>query len=189
MDTLSARQRKGLAAAILVLVVVMLLGLTALPIWSANRGYQNAIETAQQRLERLRRTADSGSDLQSRFDQLQRSRVAAAHTLQSATPALAGAELQRIVTRSVAASGGQVLSTQIMPVREEQQFLRVAVKVRMRGTLEHIMDLFYALESGEPFLFLDQVSIRRLYARTRGRPDAGPGVETDFELAGYMAQS
>lgn len=186
IETLNAQQRRSLALAILVLAFLALVSVTVVPVWSINRHYDNAIESSQRRLEQLRRAAAVGAGLQARFDQLKGSGLASAHTLQSATPALAGAELQRILNRTVASHKAQVLSTQILPVAEERDFPRIAIKVRMRGTLQSIVDVFYAAETGEPFLFLNNIAIRSLLGRTSGRMESNATLETDFELTGYM---
>lgn len=186
IETLSEQQRKWLALGILALAVLVLVSLTVAPVWSTNRHYQDTITQLQERLERTRRIVAVGNQLQSQLDRLKRSQAAVAHTLESRTPALAGAELQRILNRIVAANDADVLSTQILPSREEQEFVRIALKVRMRGSLQGLVEAFYALETGEPFLFLDNVSIRSLYRRARGPSAAISTLETDFELIGYI---
>ena len=60
----------------------------------------------------------------------------------------------------------EVLSTQILPASEQEGFNRVTLKVRMRGVLENTVKAFHALETGQPYLFLDNVSIRGHARRT-----------------------
>ena len=78
-----------------------------------------------------------------------------------------------------------MLSTQILPATKESDFTRVALKVRMRGTLDNLVKVFHALETGQPYLFLDNVSVRKL-GRRRPNMAAGQGLDVDFDLIGYM---
>jgi hypothetical protein len=56
----------------------------------------------------------------------------------------------------------------------------------MRGDLENIIQMFHALETGSPFLFLDKVSIRNIMGRRKIIPGNLP-LDADFEIFGYLA--
>ena len=100
---------------------------------------------------------------------------------------LAAAELQRVVKRIVTAHQAEVLSTQIVPPVQEQGFTRVALRVRMRGTLESAVAVFYSIETDKLFLFLDNVSVRALGSRYQQRMvPTRQSLDMDFELVGYM---
>ena len=86
----------------------------------------------------------------------------------------------------------EVLSTQILPAGEEAGFIRVALKVRMRGGLDNAVKVFHDLETGQPYLFLDNVSIlgraQRNYGKLtlKGKTNYGYLLNVDFDLIGYM---
>ena len=78
------------------------------------------------------------------------------------------------------------LSTQILPAAEEQDFVRVALKIRLRGPIEGIVQSLYDIEANPTFLFLDKVSIR---SNARRRLRGGNQVnqfDNEFELIAYM---
>lgn len=180
--------RRLLALLILFLVIAVVGAVTVLPLWSANRYYDEAIASMQDRLEKLQRASAMSAGLQAQYDQLKRWQVADAHYLASGSAALAGAELQRIIKRIAASNDAELVSTQILPVRQAEAFAQVTLKARMRGTLTSMTQIFYAIETGEPFLFLDKVSLWQRGGRRhlRGVVTAPELLDVDIELTGYM---
>ena len=187
MEALSDKQRRLLALAILALLLFIIFSLTVMPLWAINRHYVDTIDGLNHRLEILQRTASAGSSLQSQHEQLKRSLAGNRQYLKASSEALAAASLQGVVTRIAGSTGMEVLSTQIMPASEEAGLTRVMLKVRMRGTLSNTVRAFHTLETGQPYLFLDNVSIRS-HARRRYKVSAGQKLSVDFDLIGYMRQ-
>ncbi len=185
IDSLSAKQRQLLAVAILGLILFLVITLTILPLWAVNRHYMNTIDELDGRLQILQRTVSSSDDLRTRHEQLKRSLAGNRHYLQGSSEALAAANLQSTVKQQASAKQMEVLSTQILPSSEEAGFTRVALKVRMRGTLEDTVRLIHSLETGQPYLFLDNVTIRSL-SRRRTVSVAAQMLNVDFDLIGYM---
>ena len=100
---------------------------------------------------------------------------------------MAGAELQRIVKTLTAANQAQILSTQVMPVSEEQGFLRVALKVRLRGNLPAILESLYDIETGDVYMFIDNAALRdNRIGRSRAELRS---MEAEFELVAYMPEA
>jgi general secretion pathway protein M len=192
MDSLTQKQRQSLALAILALVVVMIFTLTVAPLWAVNRHYLDTIDSLDNRLQILQRAASAGSSLRSQHEQLKRSLANNRHYLKSTSEALAAANLQGIIKRITGSKDMEVLSTQILPASEEAGFIRVALKVRMRGGLDNTVKVFHALETGQPYLFLDNVSIlgraQRNYGKLtlKGKTNYGYLLNVDFDLIGYM---
>ena len=187
IESLSKRQRQALALAILALVAVTIFTLTIAPLWAVNRHYVDTIDGLDNRLQILQRTADAGSDLRSQHEQLKRLLASNRHYIKSNTEALAAAKLQGIIQRIAGTKGVEVLSTQILPSSEEAGFTRVALKVRMRGKLDDTVALFHALETGQPYLFLDNVSINSHARRVRKiAVNYAQQLTVGFDLIGYM---
>jgi general secretion pathway protein M len=186
IETLSARQRRLLALLILAILIVLVFSLTLLPLWSTHRHYAQTIAELQNRTEIIERMVAAGTGLQSRHQQLRQTQAADRHYLKNETDALAAAELQRLVKRIAVAKKMEVLSIQILPAAQEQGFTRIALKVHMRGTLDSIVQLFYALETGEPLLFMEDMSLRSHARRSRGMGAVEQSLETDFNLVAYV---
>ena len=175
-----------MAIAILVALLSVVSGLTALPLWLANSSQQANIDQLQDRLQRFRRVADRDSSLHPKYEQLRRSQISDGHYLKSDTVAVAGAELQRMGKERTTLNRAQVLSTQILPAGKEQGFIRIALKVRLRGTLPSILKSFYDIETNEVFLFLNSVSLRDSAGGRRPRQIAIKQMDTDFDLIAFM---
>ena len=186
IQTMERKHRKWLALVILLSLLTVLIAVTVLPVWSANRHYQNQIVELEGQLEQKGRAAAVGTRLQAQYDRLKRSQTAITHTLKSKSPALAGAELQGIVKRIAASKNADVLSIQILPASEEQNFVRVTLKVRMRSALENIVQTFYALETGQPLLFLDNVSIQNNIRQVTRAASRNSILDANFEVTGYI---
>ena len=187
IESLSKRQRQALALVILALVAVTIFTLTIAPLWAVNRHYVDTIDGLDNRLQILQRTANAGSDLRSQHEQLKRMLASNRHYIKSNTEALAAAKLQGIIQRIAGTKGVEVLSTQILPSSEEAGFTRVALKVSMRGKLDDTVALFHALETGQPYLFLDNVSINSHARRVRKiTVNYNQLLTVGFDLIGYM---
>jgi len=182
----NAQQRK-LAVSLFVLLVILITSAIAIPAWSVNAAYRESISQMQQRLWQLQEMAASDTELRPRYEQIRAVQINAGNYLQSNTEAVAAAELQGILKRLAAANGTQVLSTQILPAGQEEQFVRVVLKARLRGTMTGIFDTFYAIESNDVFLFLDNVSLRNNADRRRTLQPSSKHFEVDLDLITFMA--
>jgi general secretion pathway protein M len=190
IEKLNPQQRRLLALAILVLALGAVFSVSVLPVLLANQHYRDTIDGLESRLQQLQRAAAIGDTLQPQYEQLKRWRSSDAHYLKSNSAALAAAELQRLVKRIIVAKNAEVVSTQILTTRQEEGFDRVSLKVRIRGELENIVQAFHVIETGEPFVFLDNVSVRASRGRRlRGQTPTLQTMDIDMELVGYMPHS
>ena len=187
IEKLNPKQRRLLALAILVLALGVVFSVSVLPVLLANQHYRETIASLESRLQKLQRAAAVGDSLQPQYEQLKRWQTSDAQYLKSNSAALAAAELQRLVKRVMVAKNAQVVSTQILTTRAEEGFDRVSLKVRLRGELENIVQAFHVLETGEPFVFLDNVSVRASRGRrVRGKVTTAQTLDVDMELIAYM---
>jgi uncharacterized protein YndB with AHSA1/START domain len=99
----------------------------------------------------------------------------------NSTAAAAPSELQSGVSDIIKNNGGELLSIQILPAKQEGRLQTVAVRVQFTADTDALSSVFYHLEANRPYLFIDNLQIRtgrverrsRL-ARLRGAPrDAG----------------
>ena len=190
IEKLNLKQRRLLALVILVLTLGGVFSVTVLPVLLANQHYQDTIAAQESRLQQLQRAAAIGDTLQPQYEQLKRWQTSDAQYLKSNSAALAAAELQRLVKRILVAKKAQVVSTQILATRQEQGFDRVSLKIRIRGELENIVQAIHVIETGDPFVFLDNVSVRASRGRrVRGQVATLQTLDIDMELIGYMPHS
>jgi len=188
IDKLDKQQQRHLAVGILAAVLITTLLATAGPVWVANSSRQATLDQAYERLQRYQQIAARDAELLPQYEaQLQRQRQSGNH-LRSETSALAGAELQRLVKAATSANQAQIMSTQLLPVSEQDGFLRVALKVRLRGEFPAILRSLYDLETNEVYMFVDELALRD---NTGGRqPIKGQvwPMDAEFELVAYMPE-
>jgi len=185
IKTLNANQQRHLAIAILVVALSLLFSATVLPIWFANSARQENITLLQQRLSRLQLMADEGVNLRPRLEQMKREKINNGHYLKGNTETVAAAELQRLVKTITGRNNVGVASTQILPATEESDFIRVALKVRVRGSMQGLIESFYDIESDRTFLFLDKLSLRDAARRRAQTATASKPIDAEFELSAY----
>jgi general secretion pathway protein M len=76
------------------------------------------------------------------------------------TGALASAEVQEFIKKTIVEAGGQLSSTQALPLSTKEEFSRITVSVRMTGTSEVLRSVLYKLETSMPLIIIDQIEIR-----------------------------
>jgi general secretion pathway protein M len=185
---LDAKQQRQLAIGFLMLAVIFVLGITAGPVWYANASRQAALDQAHERLQRYEQIAARDTELLPQYEVLRRSQKSAGNQLRSDTAAVAGAELQRRVKDITAVHQAQIVSTQILPVASEEGFVRIALRVRLRGVLPSLLRSIYDIESNNVHMFLDNLSLRNNAAGLRQRQMIIRPMEAEFDLIAYMPE-
>jgi general secretion pathway protein M len=188
-EKLDRKQQKQLAIGILAGFVIAVLTITAGPVWIANASRQAALNDAHERLQRYQQIASRDQELLPQYEALLQKQRSAGNHLRSETSAVAGAELQRLVKTITGRNKARILSTQLLPVSEEQGFLRVALKVRLQGELPAILQSLYDIETDDVYMFVDDVALRdNMSGRSQYRGQLRP-MDAEFELIAYMPEA
>ena len=177
-------------AALLLLAATMLAVYTYLiePMAIGYTETSRRIEEMRDQLSRLERAAATWPVLAKQLDDFQAQQRSRGYFLSGTTDALAAASLQDRVHDLVMVSGGTLESVEPMPGIEEQGLMRVTLRVQMAGANGALFDVLYALESGNPILFVDNLSIQNR-GGAGGENDAGGGdndLTVAFDLSGYL---
>ena len=184
---LDKNRQRQLAIGLLVIAVLAVLSVTALPIWAANASRDAKLADGIERLQRYERIAARDEKLLPQYEALISRQKSAGNHLRSDTPAVAGAELQRMIKALTTANDTQIVSTQIQPFANELGFVRVTLKVRLRGTLPAILQSFYAIETDDVHIFLENVVLRDNVA---GRAETQlRQMDAEFDLVAYMPET
>ena len=179
----------------LTLLGVALLGAQSLiiaPVLSAYRDGEARIEQAKELLQRYEALGQQRSLLTDRLAEQQERAASAAGYLQGPSDALAAAQLQDRVKSVVETAGGQLRSTQILPAEQLEAELgvrRTRLRVHFVVTIEGLEETLYELETGQPYLIIDDVTVRQ--ERVRRRRSEAPGqpmLDVSLELFGYVRQ-
>ena len=168
--------------------MIVFLGVTAGPVWYANASRQAALDQAQERLQRYEQIAARDTELLPQYEALRQAQKSAGNQLRSDTAAVAGAELQRRVKDITAVHEAQIISTQILPVAGEEGFVRIALRVRLRGVLPSLLRSIYDIETNNVHMFLDNLSLRNNATNLRQRQVLIRPMEAEFDLIAYMPE-
>jgi general secretion pathway protein M len=162
------------------------------PIVTGYRETDQAIEEVNDQLSHFQRLAAMRPILANQLDQLAAEQGSGAYYLNGGTDALAAAGLQDRVSALVDGSGGSLRSIQPMSGVDEQGFRRITLRIQMTATIEALFETIYALETGTPVLFVENLDIRSRFTRrpsnqagAQEAPDA-PLLAVGFDLSGYM---
>ena len=189
IDNLDRTQQRRLAVGILAALVIAFALITAGPVWMANASRHAALDEANERLQRYQQIAARDRELLPQYQALLQKQRSAGNHLRSETSAVAGAELQRLVETITARNKAQILSTQLLPVSEEQGFVRVALKVRLRGELPAVLQSLYDIESDAVYMFVDDVAMRSNVAGRSQLSKQIQPMDAEFELVAYMPEA
>lgn len=177
------------AFGLLLLLLVLAYFAVAAPLLDLSKEYRETVEDLRFRLQRLYKVADGKDALAQRLENIKELSRKNEAFLPTSTAALASADLQTRIKQTVSAAGGELSSTQVIPEHNEENAVRVGVKIRMTGSTPVLRQILHALESGKPYLFIDNLNIRPI-RMPRNPRDKNPNVEdrlsADFDVVGYM---
>jgi general secretion pathway protein M len=188
-------RRGSLASRALALALLGLLLLTGYtfvvaPVVAAYRDTGQAIQEAQDLLQRYRALAGERTQLSDELAELEERAARAGGYLQGSTDALAAVELQDRVRRIIERAGGQLQSTQILPasaIDATAAVRRAALRIQLEIAIKGLQDVLYELESGQPYLFVNELDVRQRRTRRRaGEPAEEPVLDVSFEVFGYV---
>ncbi len=105
------------------------------------------------------------------------------------TGALASAELQEFVKQAIVEAGGQLSSTQALPVTAKNEFSRITVSVRMSGNSEVLRAVLYKIETSTPLIVINQIDIRPMRgvrSRTTHQIEPSNELNINFQAVSFM---
>jgi general secretion pathway protein M len=176
---LSPGQQRALAltmfVAVLVIVLLVLLG----PLILLHRHYDRAIAETTDRVGHLRRIAAQAPELRRARDSM-KERDGRRFFLRNTAPNLAGAELQELVKAAIESNGGRITTSQNTSPRDDGRFKQIGVNVQFFATTPALQKLLGALESQQPYLLVDNITVRPLNAFRGFKP--GPGMEPEVNV-------
>jgi general secretion pathway protein M len=175
----------GLLGAVLIGAYVLVIA----PVIGLYRETDDAIETAETLLQRHRALAAQRSELSARLDEEKEQAAAVAGYLEG-SDALAAAQLQDRVKGVVEAAGGELCSTQILPaeaVDASPGTRRATLRVQMVVAIDGLAEILYDLESGQPYVLIDELAVRSQRERRRGGgPEAPTLLDVSLQLSGFV---
>ena len=179
-----------LAVTILVAVLAFAWQGMILPVVAAYRTTGETIAQSRILLGRYEALASQRPQLARALDERRSQNEASSAYLSGANDALAAAALQEQVRTVIAEAGGELRSTQILPVEvadEELRIRRAGLRLQLLVDIEGLEAILYRLETAEPFLFIDDVTIREQRSgRRREQTESAPIFDVALQVFGYV---
>ncbi|MGD8590617.1 MAG: type II secretion system protein GspM, partial [Chromatiales bacterium] len=162
-----------------------------IPVWKVNDHYSEIIGDMTHRLTILKRTTVEGQSLEPQYEKLRRYHLSDKRYLKSTSESLAAAEIQQLIKGIIVPTDGEILSTQIINKKSDEPIQQITLKVRLRGNLSSLVTILYKIETGNPYLFIENLNIRsRIISRRRVRNreiEKTPTVlDVQFDVSGYI---
>lgn len=105
------------------------------------------------------------------------------------TGALASAEVQEFIKKVIVEAGGQLSSTQALPVTAKNEFSRITVSVRMTGNSEVLRAVLYKIETSTPLIIINQMDIRPMrgvMSRITRQIEPSNELSVNFQAVSFM---
>jgi general secretion pathway protein M len=178
------------ALALLVFLSVAAFQLIVAPLLAAYPDVASRIEQSQALLHRYRGLSAERPQLSARLESVKDALANNVAYLKGPSDTLAGAELQNQVRSIVEDTGGELHSSQVLPVRsiDPEILLReVGLKFKVLVEIEGLQDLLYELETAQPWMFIEDITILRKESQLSGGAGTNPMLEVTFEVYGFLA--
>jgi general secretion pathway protein M len=180
-----------LALALLFAAVLLLSLGVVVPLLAISHDAAERVEEQEFKLQRLRKIAAEKDYWLKRMEEIRQQGQAEGRLIAKDTASLASADLQSRIKSAVMTAGGELNSTQVIPERKEEQFIRVAVKLRMTGSTQVLRDVLHSFESSQPLLFVENLNIRPIRSPQpqlpgRKAPKMPDKLSVDFDVIGYI---
>ncbi len=185
----SNKMQRWLALGLLVLVIV-LIGLVVVgPIVNKGLELNEAKNTLLFRLEQYSRVLSRKDAVTVSMEQINTQNQEEGYLNSQGTVALASANVQEFIKKAIIEAGGQLSSTQVLPVTNKNDFSRITVSVRMTGNSEVLRSVLYKIETSTPLIIIDQLDIRPMRGvRNRKTHQIDPSNELNinFQAVSFM---
>ncbi len=108
------------------------------------------------------------------------------------TDALASADMQEFIKKVIVEAGGQLSSTQALPVSNKDNFKRITVSVRMTGNSQVLRNVLYKIETSEPLIIVNQIDIRPMRGvrnKVTRQMESSNELNLNFQAVSFMRNS
>jgi general secretion pathway protein M len=156
---MTPRQSRAAAMALLLGAVVFVLGAFIIPVYLLHRHYDFYLDKYSDELARYQRIAATRATLEAKLAAV-KAREPRKGFLKNASPGLAASEVQDVVKSLIEGNGGRLAVLQISPHKDDGRFRQASVNVQMSASVPALRKILHALESAQPHLFVDSLTVR-----------------------------
>ena len=184
-----AMQQRWIAVGLLIAVALVIILVIIVPVVSKDmelHDTENSLIFRLQQYERILAKKDAVVAGMSTIKEQQKNQ---GYFNSQETDALASAEMQEFIKKTIVDAGGQLSSTQALPVSDKDKFSRITVRVRMTGSSEVLRTVLYKIETSTPLIIIDQIDIRPTRGRrnrTTRQTESSNELNVNFQAVSFM---
>jgi len=190
LPKLNDQQLRRLLAVGLLLVVILIVGLLlVMPVVSKGLELNDTKNSLAFRLQQYQKILAKKDSVVANMANIKEQHDVQGYFNSQETDALASAEMQEFIKKTIVDAGGQLSSTQAIPVSAKGEFSRITIRVRMTGDSEVLRAVLYKIETSKPLVIVDQIDIRPM--RGRRNPvtrqiDPSNQLNVNFQAVSFM---
>lgn len=189
MQALNNTQQRWLALGLLFGIIIGISALIVVPWLNHLSEINDDIEEQVFRIKRYQRVIASREEVLNDVEQGRKEINALGYFSTEESSSLATAALQNSIKTMTVDAGGELSSSQVLPNKEQEGLVRIAVKVKLTGDMEMLRALLYEIETKKPLLIIENVTViparKKRNRKTRKTEETGNVVVT-LEVSSYM---
>ena len=185
-------QQRALAVGLLVVVTLIVILVIIVPLVSMKMEFKDTKESLVLKLQQYERILAKSDAVTASMQNITSAQETQEYFNRQATDALASADMQEFIKKTIVEAGGQLSSTQALPVINKENFKRITVSVRMTGSSQVLRAVLYKIETSEPLIIINQFDIRPMRgARNPVTRQMEPSNELNinFQAVSFMRSS
>jgi general secretion pathway protein M len=182
-------QQRWLALGLLIAVVLVIILVVIVPVVNKKMELNEAKNSLVFRLQQYERILAKKDAVIASMAKIKQQHDEQGYFNSQNTDALASAEMQEFIKKTIVEAGGQLSSTQALPVSNKGKFSRITVRVRMTGNSEVLRAVLYKIETSTPLIIIDQIDIRPMRGkrnRTSRQIESSNELNVNFQAVSFM---
>ncbi|WP_262964732.1 type II secretion system protein GspM [Methylobacter psychrophilus] len=183
------RQQRWTAVGLLITLVVVIILVIIVPVFSKEMELHEAKNNLIFRLQQYERILAKKDAVIASVINIKQQQEKQGYFNSQNTDALASAEMQEFIKKAIVDAGGQLSSTQALPVNNKDKFNRITVRVRMTGNSEVLRAVLYKIETSTPLIIIDQIDIRPMRGirnRITRQIESSNELNVNFQAVSFM---
>jgi general secretion pathway protein M len=183
------KKQRWLAVGLLISVVLILSLIVIVPLLSKGLELHKSKNDLMFRLQQYERILATKNTVNASMAKIKQQHDQQGYFNSQETDALASAEMQAFIKKTIVDAGGQLSSTQALPVNNKNKFSRITVSVRMKGNSEVLRAVLYKIETSTPLIIIDQIDIRPMHGAMNNitrQIDSSNELNVNFQAVSFM---
>jgi general secretion pathway protein M len=183
------KTQRWLAVGLLVTVILAVIFAVIVPVVNKSLELSDAKTNLVFRLQQYERILAKKAGVIANMKALKEQQQIRGLLNSQATGALASADVQEFIKKAIVEAGGQLSSTQALPVSTKNEFSRITVSVRMTGNSEVLRTVLYKIETAIPLIIINQIDIRPMRgvrSRTTRQIEPSNELNVNFQAVSFM---